>query len=182
MVNKKTKAGLQSIRLNAPTIYVHFQALTYTPGPTFTGDMLEFIRTTMFNSTLGARPTAARAVLFLTDGITQYSYAKNEAEILAGAGISLSIIEIDVHGNSTSKDQLNRLNGLPGCDSVLVVRNFADLAKNSEEIKHSLCNGKDIFFSSYLVLSFLGLQIPSLSYFGFQSAPTLPQRPARNLD
>ena len=96
----------------------------------------------MFNSTKGARPTAARAVLFLTDGITQYSYAKTEAENIAEAGISLYIIEVDVHGNSTSSDQLNRLTEWPGCDSVLVVRHFADLEKNSEEIKRSLCNGK----------------------------------------
>ena len=96
----------------------------------------------MFKSTLGARPTAARAVVFLTDGITQYSYARDEAEKLERAGSSLFFIEIDKYGNSTSKDELSQLNELPGCDSVLVVRDFADIEKKSEEIKHSLCNGK----------------------------------------
>lgn len=122
------------------------QALTYTPGPTFTGDILEFIRLNMFNSTKGARSTAARTVLLLTDGITQYSYAEAEARNLADAGISLFIIEVDEIGNSTSKDQLLRLTKGLGCDSVLVVRTFSDLEKTSEGIKQSLCNG---VFSEY---------------------------------
>ena len=96
----------------------------------------------MFNSTLGARSSAARAVLLMTDGITQYSYAKDEANKLAENGISLAIIEVDVNGNSTSRDQLNALVSETGCKNTLIVRTYAALEKNSHEIQESLCNGK----------------------------------------
>ena len=103
--------------------------------------MLEFTRQTMFNTSNGARPSAARAVLLLTDGITQYAYAKDEANNFAENGISLAIIEVDVNGTSTSRDQLYGLVSEPGCKHALVVRTFDSLEKNSKSIQESLCNG-----------------------------------------
>ena len=120
----------------------------------------------MFNSTNGARPGAARAVLFLTDGITQYQYAKDEANNLGEAGVSLAIVEIDVSGNSTTKDQLNRLVTGPVCRNVLVLRSFASLEKNVEEIKHSLCNGIYVFILHHNIFNFCLLSHSVIFMFG----------------
>ncbi|XP_045188626.2 uncharacterized protein LOC123546436 [Mercenaria mercenaria] len=113
--------------------------LRYTPGPTTVGDSIKYTRENMFTKANGARDGSARVAVLLTDKVTQFEYAKQEAGKLESDGISLVVI--GVKDNTTdSYDRFKYVASKPSCRNTLEVNMLRKINDTIERLVRDVCH------------------------------------------
>eukprot|EP00729_Bicosta_minor_P013704 gene13704-33958_t len=127
--------------------------IEYTRGSTYTRDALETVRTQVFQTSAGMRPTdesIPKVLVVLTDGQSNYgqspilnanngSFADSEADKLHRADITILSIGVGKGITGQAKRELDGLASDPDYKHSVYLKSFANIFSIVEQISHSAC-------------------------------------------
>lgn len=114
--------------------------VTYTPGATDTTAGLQYIMSDIFTPAHGARRTAGKVLILITDGQSDDpAGVVTAAAALKDAGVKILTVGV---GDKVDKFELEAIASIPACRNALTATNFTDLASLKDEVEAGSLNAE----------------------------------------